>query len=61
MTVKQALLAVGFGRKQMSHICCANATLIVKRYNQHPCDPPVGEVVDIHYNTDEESYEILFS
>ena len=35
--------------------------VVVKLAVQHPCDPPIGEVVDVQYNEFMNAYELIIA
>jgi len=61
MTIEELFLAFGIREHPTPDVYHHFIPVVVKQADQHPCDPPIGEVVDVRYNETMNVYELIIA
>jgi hypothetical protein len=59
--MEELFMACGIGDYPTHDVRHYDTPVVVKLADQHPCDPPIGEVVDVQYNEFMNAYELIIA
>jgi hypothetical protein len=59
--MEELFMACSIGDYPTQDIRHYDTPVVVKQADQHPCDPPIGEVTDVRYNKTMDVYELIIT